>query len=322
MDVRQLRYFVACVEEGSILGAAQRLRVAQPALSRQIKDLEQDLGCQLFERVPRGVRMTKAGGSLYRDAVAILASFEQAAARAARIGADQDREIGFGAVRTCSRFAFLNRGLVDFRATHPEIDVVVSCSSSRDLISEMTRNRLDMAVLYQKHPDGERFEERSIHHESYVVALHPSHRLAQQPELRLTDLAGEALVWLSRANNPDNHDRLLQQCRANGLDPLIGYQADTQDEQLELLSICGGICLTPASTRLVVTPGRLVFREISNCTIELQLRLVWRRDLTDLPVVQLLGCLNAAIDAHQADIREGESEWAVAPGGTRLARCD
>jgi len=321
MDIRQLRYFVACVEEGSILGAAQRLRVAQPALSRQIKELENDLGCQLLVREARGVRMTPAGSSLYNDAVALLSSFEQATQRAARVGADQGSILGFGAVRTSSRFDFLHQGLKTFRETSPEVRVEVSCSSSRQLLSSMAREKIEVAVLYQPPADSVRFKERSIHFESYILAIHPSHHLASRQSIRIGDLAGEPLVWLSRLNNPDNHDRLMQQCRSHGLEPLIASQADTQDEQLELLSICGGICLTPASTRLVEPVGRFVFKEIDDCRIELQLRLVWRSGLESAQTANLLGHMNAAIDEHQRRIRKGQAAWATMSAGRKLARC-
>jgi DNA-binding transcriptional LysR family regulator len=322
VDIRQLRYFVACVEEGSILAGAKRLRIAQPALSRQIRDLEASLGCHLLDRDSRGVRLTSAGAGLYRDAVALLDSVAGTEARVRRLGADQERAVRFGAARTSSKFDFLGRGLAAFRAAHPHTPVEIQCATTRSLLSAMLGDRLDLAVMYQQAPDARRYGERTIHREAYVLAAHPTHRLVQREAIHMADLVGEPLVWLARTSNPDNYDRLLQQCRRSGLEPVIAYQADSQDEQFELLSISGGVCFTPASRQISEPAGKILFKEIKESPIELQFRLVWRKDLKGSPAWSLLDDLNREIDAHQSALREGALAWARMPGGAPVAWCD
>jgi DNA-binding transcriptional LysR family regulator len=322
MELRRLRYFIAAVEEGSLLGASRRVNVAQPALSRQIRDLEESLGFALLERDTRGVRLTHDGAGFYRDALEVVGAFDKAMQKARRAKLERHERVRLGVVRTASKYAFANRALDAFKGARPSATVELTCTSSRALIGSMRRGHLDLALLFQQQPDLATFNERIIHAERYILAIHPRHPLAAgRTPIRMRDLSGEPLVWMSRVNNLDNHDLLLQQCRVHGLEPVIGYEANSQDEQLELLSISGGICLTPASTRLSTPPDKLVFRVIADFHMELQLRLAWRKDLGKSPAAELLAELMAAIDAHQAEIAAGTEAWSKMPDGQIVVRC-
>ena len=101
----------------------------------------------------------------------------------------------------------------------------------------------------------------------------------------------------------------LQQCRLHGLEPVIGQLSTTPEEQLDLASVSGGICLTPASTCLSVHPGQMVFRPFTDFIMELDFTLGWVREISNPAVEAMLGGLHAAIDRHQAAIDDGTAGW-------------
>ncbi|CAN7543170.1 LysR family transcriptional regulator [Phenylobacterium sp. LjRoot219] len=314
MDIRHLRYFTAAVEEGSLQGAAQRMHVAQPALSRRIRDLEADLGCELLTRGVRGVTATPAGAAFYRDALALLAGLDEAAQRARRIGREHEEGVRLGLVHTSRKYAFLQEATAAWRAGEPTGGLAFVRGLSPELAHALVEGRLDMTLLFERRIGAEAFDERLIHRERYVLAAHPSHRLAQPGAADLAVLSGEPLVWLSRSDNGDSHDALLQQCRLHGLEPAIAQLTHSHEEQIELTTVSGGACLTPASTLLSTPAGALVFRPLPKFEMELSLSLAWRRDLGGSLAGRLLAELHQAIDRHQDAIRGGRSPWARLDG--------
>jgi DNA-binding transcriptional LysR family regulator len=321
VELRHIRYFVAAVEEGSLLGAAKRMHVTQPAMSRQISDLETMLGCLLFERRARGVRLTPAGVSFHRDALAMLQIAEGATQRSRRIGLEQQQRVRLGVVRTASKYPFVERALARFRRKHPHVSVEFVRAGSPELVEALRDGQLDMALIYERQLDPRAFNQRVVHCESYVLAIHPSHRLASQRSIHLSDIAGEPLVWQTRRTNADHHDALLQQFRVHGLEPVIGHQAESHDEQMEVLAMTSGVCLTIPSTQLSVAPGKLVFRLIADFDLEIQLRLAWRKGLPTGSASALQKSLAAAIDDHQAELVSGAQAWTRVRDGHVVARC-
>ena len=310
MDVRRLRYFVTAIEEGSLHGAAQRLRIAQPALSRRIRDLEIDLGCDLLVRGSRGITPTQAGATLYRDAVQLLAGLEDAGRRARRVGSEQGGAVRLGLMPGVRKYAFAQQVVSRHEADGADRDVAFMRAASVELAGALREGRLDLALLYERHLGSAEFGERLIHRERYVLAAHPAHRLARPAPLELADLSGERLVWLSRHDTEGDQDRLLQSCRLHGLEPSIAHTARSHEEQLDLTVISAGACLTPASTILAQVPGQLVFRPIPHFRMELPFSLAWHRNGASPPATDLLARFHEAIDTHQAALGRGEVGWA------------
>jgi DNA-binding transcriptional LysR family regulator len=314
MELRHLRYFIAAVEEGSFLGAAERMNVAQPALSRRIRDLEATLACSLLTRSPRGVAPTRAGAAFYREARALLEGLDQAAQRARRMGLDQGRLARMGLVQTSSKYGFIRQAIADFRMQRPDAALSFLRSSSQELALALRDGRVDLTLLYERHLGAQGFGERLIHRERYVVAAHPRHQLAHGGPVELAALAGEPLVWLARRDNLDHHDALMQRCRLHGLEPVIAHAATSHEEQIELTVASEGACLTPASTMLSAPAGDLAFRPLEGLPMELHLSLAWDPDLAAQPGADLLARLNAAIDAHQEELASGACAWAQLVG--------
>jgi LysR family hca operon transcriptional activator len=315
MELKHLRYFVAAVEEGSLQGAALRLHMAQPALSRRVRDLEVSLGCELLARGPRGITPTHAGLALYKDAIALLENATAAAQRVRRLGLEQGSKIRFGLAHSTPRkYAFLSDALQAFAEQHPDSGIAFIRASSPDLLAALEAGTIDLALLYERRPDVAKVGERLIHHERYVLAAHPAHPLGKTGPVDLASLAGHPLVWLARRDMPENLNPLMLQLKRHGLVPVIGQLADSPDEQIDLTIARIGLCITPASTILMIPQGTLLFRSIPALAMELDVSLGWRRDAASPAAGALKMHLHAAIERHRAAIASGEAQWARLDG--------
>lgn len=315
MELRHLRYFVAAVEEGSLQGAAQRMNVAQPAMSRRIRDLEAHLGCELLTRGARGVTPTRAGTSFYRNALRILESLDEASHRARRIGREAADVPRVGMIVTSRKLPFVQDAVAAYKQAFPQTPITFMRDLSPDLASALRERRLDMSLLYEWRLETPGIQERVIHYERYVLAMHPDHPLAQTQEpIRLADLTDHPLLWLSRGELTIRNDFLMRQCKLRGLDPVVSHIARTHDEQIDLAVVSGGAFLTPASLMLDIHRDFLVVRPLAEADMEISLSLAWSADLTGAPSQAILAFMNEAIDRYQAKIASGKADWAFMRG--------
>lgn len=309
MDFRLLRYFIATVEEGSLQGASRRMNIAQPALSRRIRDLEVTLDCALLVRGSRGVSVTAAGQSFYDEALGLVKGLDRAIHNTRRIGLEQGRQVRIGLVQSARKYAFIHDAIAAFSASRNPGELAYQRAASSEMTEALREERLDITFAYERRIRSPRLAERLIHRERYVLAAHPAHPLARSEPIELTQLTGQSLIWLARHSEQGDYDVLMQQCRLHGLDPQIGQLSRSHEEQLDLASVSGGICLTPASTLLTTYPGQMVFRPIVDFAMELDLTLGWVREVHGPAVAVMLDALNTAIDRHQAGIRAGTAPW-------------
>jgi DNA-binding transcriptional LysR family regulator len=224
MDLRQLRYFVASAEEGHMGRAAARLFVVQSALSRQVQELEREIGAPLFQRTPRGVRLTDVGAVLLEHARRTLAAAEAAmsAARSAAKG-----EVGRLRVappdhgeRTSQVAAALDR----FRAQRPDVQVELVPVSWTDQVGVLQAGSIDvafgLAADVHAYPDG--VTAAAVSSESMRSALIPAgHPLAARRTLSVTLLAEMPLVLFERRMNASLHDAIMQALRGAGCEPKV-----------------------------------------------------------------------------------------------------
>jgi len=148
MELRHLRYFVAVSEEKSFVHAAQRLRVAQPALSRQIRDLEAEVGVTLFERLPRGVRLTPAGEAFLADAHAALVSAARAVDNARGAAERRTSMLQFAHGELAGYHVMIERLLAAYRAAHPRAQVQVTSQGDGETFDALRAGRVDVACVF------------------------------------------------------------------------------------------------------------------------------------------------------------------------------
>src|SRR5260370_29965607 len=158
MELRHLRYFVAIGEEENYRRAAQRLNVAQTALSTQMKDLEAELGFKLFDRLPRGVKLSVAGKLFLEDARRILQQVSEAAARAARVARGQSGTLCIGFTENASWNGVVPDALRIFRQRHPDAELQLHPAGSVDQIEDIRSGRVDAGFVFNMPRNAEELD--------------------------------------------------------------------------------------------------------------------------------------------------------------------
>ncbi|MBV7426613.1 MULTISPECIES: LysR family transcriptional regulator [unclassified Acidovorax] len=282
---KQLRYFVDIVDAGSFSLAAERLFIAQSALSRQVKDMEQALQVPLLERGTRHLQATPAGRSLYADARRILADLQQAAvnARDAQRGIEGTVHLlhASSVPLTPALQSFLRRHL----AQHPGVSVEVSQSSSEHQAPDIAQARADMglarAPVLRRYP-GMHYE--PLYTEGLVVALPPGHALAQAPEIALGDLRGESFVATPHLDRGGLSHHVAQLCRAAGFEPRSARVRSRKWSQLALVQGGFGVAVMPESLAAWAPPGVPVRPLAGSTGHRTAVLVLWRQDAA--PLVQ------------------------------------
>ncbi|MCV2358342.1 MULTISPECIES: LysR family transcriptional regulator [Roseateles] len=251
MDLRLLRYFQAVAEEGHMTRAAARLGLQQPPLSQQIKALELQLGLQLFERHPKGVRLTEAGRLLQAEVAKILQDMADMQQRMARLAQGEQGRVALGFTSSAAAHRFTPAALRECRRRYPAISLELSEANAADITAAVLAHRLDCGLIRVPVSEPEELLFETLFREPVLLALPVDHPLLQgrppQPRLSLTDLDGEALILARRPGAPGLYANLLEQCRALGVTPRIAAEVDRMMSNLNLVAAGAGISVVPAS---------------------------------------------------------------------------
>ncbi|CAM03280.1 DNA-binding transcriptional LysR family regulator [Saccharopolyspora erythraea NRRL 2338] len=276
MEFRHLAGFVAVAEELHFGRAAARLHIAQPPLSQQIRQLEHELGVQLFERNTRSVRLTSAGQAMLDPARQVLADLD-VATRAAQAGGRGEIgrvSIGFAGASSHETLPRLTRAV---RARHPGIELVLRGQTySGEALNKVAEGELDLGfVRLPVRRDG--VAVRLVEHEHLVAALPAEHRVADRNEINLPDLADEPFVTFPGTRGSAVRDALVHACVTAGFHPRIVQEAPDSYTILALVGAGVGVTLTVSSVQHIRTEG-MVYRPLAGPTQPMSLALAWRRD--------------------------------------------
>ncbi len=274
MELRHLRYFVAVAEELNFTHAAARLRVAQPALSTQIRDLEEELQTPLFERGRTGVQLTRAGKMFYQRARSILAQTAEAVneARTASGAITGTLVLGF---MSGIHLDYLAAGIEAFRKQHPKVELDFYHGQAAQQLKALRESRLDVAfTTLPAVLDGLTHE--VIWRVFYKVVLPRKHPLAKRKSFELADLRGEDFVFCTRESRPEFYDEFFRHCANAGFRPRVvkevgGYPTN----MLGLISVGVGLSVLPYFEK-VERIGGLVWRPLTKPKLWVDFGLVWR----------------------------------------------
>jgi LysR family transcriptional regulator, hca operon transcriptional activator len=260
MELRHLRYFVAVAEEGSLTVAAQkRLHTAQPSLSRQIHDLELELGVELLIRGPRGVELT-AAGRVFLDHARVALLQVEAAGEAARRAAQPARTsfaIGF---LTGYEMDWLPAVMGILRAELPSTEVIIHSQDSPDLAAGLIRGKIDLAFLRpEKQAPGLKF--RLLRKDPLIVLMPRDHALAARNSIRPQDIAGESFIGVSPLRAPTLWTAVNDFFKRVGIALKPDHQAENLAMAISLVASTGGICLLPLYAQNLL-PETVVSRPI------------------------------------------------------------
>ena len=253
MDLRHLRYFVAVAEAGSLTVAAEkRLHTAQPSLSRQMRDLEDELGCALLIRRARGVELTAAGRVFLDHARVVLLQVEAAAAAARRAAEPAKTSFVLGFL-TGYEFDWLAAVMGILRDELPNIEVTIVSQSSPDLAAGLVRGKIDLAFLRQeKNAPGVIF--KLLREEPLIVLMPSDHRLARRDTVRPQDVVGEQLVGVPLAKSPALRAVTDAYGKRLGIDLTPDHEVDNLSMAVSLVATTGGVALLPLYARNLLPP--------------------------------------------------------------------
>jgi len=259
MELRHLRYFVAVAEEGSLTVAAERrLHTAQPSLSRQIRDLEYEVGAQLMIRRAHGIELTAAGRVFLDHARLALAQVDAAreAARRAAQPAKPSFALGF---LTGKEIDWLPEAIRLLRDELPNIEITVSSQYSPDLAEALVRGKLDVAFLRPETGATDLVFTR-VSTEPFVVVLPSDHRLASYEAINPHDMVGETFIAVSDTA-PVGRKVVDDYLRRSGIDIKPDHEADHLAMAMSLVASTRGVALLPAYARNLL-PSSLISRPL------------------------------------------------------------
>jgi LysR family transcriptional regulator, hca operon transcriptional activator len=244
MELRHLRYFVAVAEEGSLTVAAQkRLHTAQPSLSRQIHDLELELGVQLLVRGPRGVELT-AAGRVFLDHARVALLQVEAAGEATRRAAQPARAafaIGF---LTGYEMDWLPAVMGILRAELPSTEIVIHSQDSPELAAGLIRGKIDLAFLRrEQQAPGLKF--RLLRKDPLIVLMPRGHPLAARNSIRPQDIAGQTFIGVSAIRAPTVRAVIEDYAKRTGIALKPDHQAENLAMAISLIASTGGVSLLP-----------------------------------------------------------------------------
>ncbi len=269
---------MAVGEEQHYGRAARRLRVAQPALSRQIQNLEEKIGFKLFERLPRGVRITDAGKLFLDDARRILEGIEDATARAKRIACGQAGTLRIGFVESISWQGIVPDSLRDFREHQPDVELQLKSLRSLEQIAAIHSGALDAGYgLPIANPDHglAHFQIGVI---KQVLAVPNGHPLTKTQHIRLRDLVNTPFVGFPRWAIPNAYDRLMAACARGGLkSPRIVQETAVETMVLSLVQCGVGVAFIISAARWRCPPG-VTLLPVSDLNVTFPFALMWKKD--------------------------------------------
>jgi|ERR1051326_363013 DNA-binding transcriptional LysR family regulator len=275
MELRHLRYFLAVAESLHFGRAAQQLRIAQPSVSHQIRQLESELQTKLFERSKKHVTLTESGQLFLEESRLILEHADRAAltARTGKRSETGQVRVGFDYWIDWTK---LGEAVRRFDKTHPTVHVQLFSMSSAQQIASLHEGRIDVGLVRPPVTDP-RLSSEDLLAESFVLALAENHRLAAHKRIALTSLRDERFITAERESLPTLYDLTYRLFHAAGFMPKVHHEVDYPGMVLGLVATGVGISLVPLSASRIPYAG-VRFVRLQRSPPILETTVVWRRE--------------------------------------------
>ena len=277
MDIRQLRYFCAIAEEGQISRAAQRLHIAQPPLSYQLKLLEEELGVKLVERNTRNLSLTQAGHVFYQRAEQILGMLQAAASEVKDVEYGVNGILAIGSPPAIGNL-YIPERIARFHKEYPYVRFQWREGNTFRILELLESDMVEFGIVRLPVPAGA-YEQRPLLTESWLaVARQDDERWRDKNALTLEELAGVPLVLMHRQAGIYCHDMVVDEMKAKGISPDIVCESDNISAILALVDKGIGMAILPEST-LSVRPAKDFHRmAISGCQLESSSAIIWKKE--------------------------------------------
>ena len=272
MEIKDMRAFYAIVEEGNISHAAQRLDIAQPALSRQMKRLEMALGVQLFERGSRRIRLTDAGQVLYNRVEHILGMVDGTVREITEIGSGVAGTVRLGTITT-SGAMLLPKLITEFHRRYPQVNFQLWEADGARIL-ELLDNRIIEIAITRTQVDDKVYDSIVLSNEPLVVITNKEHDCGEAEDvIRLSELKGEPVIIPLRWQST-----FTQNCRRQGFEPDIVCVSDSIVQDLLLVKMGMGAAIMPVSSMTLLTDGNLICKRLIEPEMSTHTVIAWLKN--------------------------------------------
>lgn len=310
MELRQLQYFCAVAEEANFTKAAAREHVAQPGVSAQIRQLERELGQQLFDRTGRTVRLTEAGAAVLPYARAALDAVAAARQVVDELAGLIRGKLAVGSVGTMASVD-LPQLLADFHRTHPHVEITLWEATSTELLTALQTGQIDAAIIGLAAPPPPGIQTQTVADEPIVAAVAADDPLAGDDTIRLTALRDRPLITLPRGSGLRSY--LDEACAAAGFAPRIAVEASDPRALVRFARHGLGVAILPASIA-TAHRARLHIAAITRPRLQGRLALAWRAHSPAAPAGRAF-----IAHARSALAATGNTNRAAAPRSSAVA---
>lgn len=270
MELRHLRYFIAVAELRSVRAASEQLHVTQPAISRQIQDLEEAVGAALFERTPRGLTLTPAGDAYLSEAREILARVDGANRLARRIASGVQGHLRIGFVENAAWSSIVAQALGAFEQAAPNVALELTPMNTPEQLDALAAGRLDGGFCYRFGALPEGIGSVHVLDQNVVLAVPEAWPHGSAGPVAAHELAGKPFIAFPRRVYPAYYDRLLSACAERGLTLDIRQEASTETAILSLVSAGMGAAIVNAAN-VDRPPPRVRFVQLQDLSVPLPL---------------------------------------------------
>ncbi|MEP0955891.1 LysR family transcriptional regulator [Microcoleus sp. FACHB-1515] len=297
IELRHLRYFIAVAEELHFGRAADRLQMAQPPLSQQIRQLETQLGFQLFHRTKRSVQLTTAGRVFLREARRILSQLEQAIETGRQASRGELGQLAIGFVSSAS-YSILPKILSGFRHQLPTVELALHELTTDQQLRWLRDGRIDVGFV-RPPIDDDSLGISTILQEPLVVALPQAHPFATAESVSLRSLSSESFILFPRQLAPGLYDQIIALCQQMEFSPKVVQEAIQMQTIVSLVAAEIGIAIVPISLQNLQRTG-VVYRRLQEPTPKAAIAVVWKQHESS-PIVDRF--LEAVTQVAQAGIQ-------------------
>ncbi len=275
IELRQLRYFIQIAELEHFGKAAEVLHVVQPALTRQIKQLEAELGVELFERLPRGVRLSAAGHTLLERSKQLMTDLDRAVVATKLVGAGKTGFLKVGFADGATFSGHVPAIVRDFRKANPGIELELIPASSLAQSEMLQDQSIDVGFVYWVPDEDRGVSHQLVDEERIMLAVAQTNNLSSKKSISLRKLDGKPFVWFKRSYSPKYYDLMLSHCSRAGLTLNVVQEATAESTMLSLVSAdIGATFITESAKRR--KPDNVVLIEVVDLRATLTVSAIWR----------------------------------------------
>lgn len=282
MELRHLRYFVAVAEGLSFTKAAQRLRLAQPSLTRQVRNLEDEIGVRLLDRSNNRVALTEEGRRFLFDAKKLLEMCAESVAAVQQMNRGESTQLNIGYVSNL-HYSLLPATLGAFRKLCPQVALNLFDMRSTEQFQALDSRRIDLGFVGLRPAlSGHDLLSECVGHDTMHVALPARHPLAKKTKIKLADLAPLFLIGMSAKTHPGAREWLLEVCQGAGFEGRILQEADVETTAIKFVGDGLGVALLPEQIAALPHEG-VVFRPLFP-PLRRESTIAWRADNPSQPL--------------------------------------